>query len=150
MKYLTVINGSMTGLFVLDAEPNLSVTNTFMDYSADADARTGSAHIYNGRELGFRMNLGKTPRLEICATARMDTYYPRYILWNEFARGLTYSAVEGATGMVAKKTGVWELIPASAAISSVLELFNLNFYPVAVGESHQHIITPGITMTYHF
>lgn len=149
-KRTSVISGTISGLFVLDAKPNLHKTNTFMDYTSDVDARTNSAHIFQGRELGFGFNVGKKPRFEICATARLDTYYPRYIFWKELARGITTSTIDGVARAIAKKTGVWSMIHIGNALNSAIEIFNLNFYPDAVGESHQHIITPALTLTYHF
>ena len=150
VKNLSVRRGSSGGLFILSSDPEFEATNTFADYSSDTDARIGKPHVFDTRELGLGLSLGKTPIVELSADARMTTYYPRYIVWPELVRTGTYGIIESGFNELSKRTDVWALAIIGPAVVTTLEVFNLNFYPEKVGETHQHIFTPSLTLTVHF
>ncbi|MBN1756492.1 hypothetical protein JW877_09830 [bacterium] len=150
LRHLSVISGSVTGLFVMAMNPELQPTGTFMDYTGDESARLDKAHFFNSQGFGLGLAIGKTPRLELSLEARVDTYYPRFVFWKEFMRSLTYTGIRSAFNQAAQHTGVWALKPAGDAVATLLEVFNLNFYPESVGETHQHFLTPGFALTIHF
>lgn len=150
VDHVSIRQATSTGLFIISSEPDRTVTGTFADYTADEEARTEKPHLYSATELGIGFTVGKTPFLELSADARVETYYPRYVFWPELARGLTYSAIEGGTSALADRTDVWALKLIGPALTTAMELFNLNFYPDKVGETHQHVFTPTLTLTFHF
>jgi len=149
-EHISIRQGGGSGLYILSMDPDNSVTGSFADYTSDIEARTGKPHLYSGKELGFGFYLGDTPFMEISADVRVDTYYPRYIFWPEFARGMVYSAIESGFNGAAKGTDVWALGLIGPVVTTALEVFNLNFYPDKVGEKHQHVVTPSLTITIHF
>ncbi len=149
-KHLSIVSGEISGIYIPTIDPKTDVTGTFLDYSNDAESRTEKVHWATDRELGFGINVGHTPKLDIVASVRVGTYYPRFIFWKEFARGLSSASVELLFDVAADKTDVWALHLVGDAAVTTMELFNLNFYPETVGESHQHIFTPSLTITYHF
>jgi len=148
--HLHIVSGSGTGLYLMDQQPKLENTLTFADYTSDIEARVNKPHIFNNQEVGIGVNFGKRPRFEFAAGARLDTYYPRYVFWPEMVRGLTTGAVTMAFNVAADRTDIWALKPVGKVVAMTLEVFNLNFYPEKVGESHQHFFTPTVTLTYHF
>lgn len=150
VKHLSIKQASSSGIYILSSDPDQTVTGSFADYTADVDARTGKPHLYSADEIGIGFAIGETPFMEISADARMETYYPRYVFWPEMARGLVYGAIEGGFNGAARGTDVWALSLIGPIVTTAMELFNLNLYPDHVGETHQHIFTPSLTLTMHF
>ncbi len=149
-KHLSIRQGSGSGFYILSSDPDQNVTGTFADYTSDIEARTGTMHLYSAKELGVGFYLGESPFMELTADVRMDTYYPRYIFWPEMARGMVYSAIEGSFNGIAKGTDVWAISLIGPVVTTAMELFNLNLYPDKVGETHQHVFTPALNLTFHF
>ncbi len=150
VKHISIRQASASGLYLLSSNPDQIATGTFADYTTDEQARIGKPHLYSADELGIGFNIGETPFMEISVDARMETYYPRYVFWPEIARSLVYSAVEGGLNGAARGTDVWALSLIGPAVTTAMEVFNLNLYPDRVGQTHQHIFSPSLTLTFHF
>ncbi|HHS50739.1 MAG TPA: hypothetical protein ENN07_06440 [candidate division Zixibacteria bacterium] len=149
-KHFSVITGSSGGFFFLDADPEITTTNTFADYTADINARTGKLHYYHTNEMGIGVSFGRNSTIELSAGGRFETYYPRYLLWKEMARNITSQAVSSTISLIADETDIWALNLVGDVAVILMEMFNLNFYPDAVGLTHQHIITPSASLTIRF
>ena len=151
-KDFIALNSSKgSGLFFMNADPDTDVTMTFADYTTDRDARTGSVHITDMQSIGLGFAVGRErPFAQLDIGARMDTYYPRYLFWKELVRGIVYTSVEGGFNSLAEETDVRALTLVGDAAVMAMEIFNLNFYPESVGETHQHIVSPSATLTIHF
>ncbi len=149
-KHLSIVNGKATGLYFLRADPEAGRTGTFADYTSDVDARTDKVHLFDTKEIGLGVAFGKDRSFELSLSGRFDTYYPRFLFWKECVRGAVYTAIQNGASEIAEQTDVWPLLLVGDAVVVAMEMFNLNFYPDAVGITHQHIITPSASLTIRF
>jgi hypothetical protein len=149
-KHFSFVQGRCGGLYFLHSDPEIQQTMTWADFTADSDARTDKLHYFDSNELLIGVSIGAKSRVEICAGASLETYYPRFLFWREFSRRAVNSAILGIFSTTAEMTDVWALTAIGSVAVGTMEVFNLNFYPESVGETHQHLLTPEVSIIVHF